>query len=122
VGCLRINDMRGGDPVATRTCCHLISLDITQCNDRSVPKLSQNDEVERPRATGAAGPSYSAGSRGPQHAAPRKSALMILGRRHHSLKKMMSVGAIELAAQHAAVLEISGQSGTGMDRCDRASL
>jgi hypothetical protein len=40
----------------------------------------------------------------------------------HSLKKMMTVGAIELAALHAAGLEIAGQRGTGMDRCDRASL
>src|SRR5215470_2351776 len=42
VGCLRINDMRGVFPIATRTCCHLISLDITQCHERTVPKLSQN--------------------------------------------------------------------------------
>src|ERR1700739_4733889 len=41
VGCLQINDMRAGSPIATRTCCHLISLDITQCHDRTVPKLSQ---------------------------------------------------------------------------------
>jgi hypothetical protein len=41
VGCLRINDMRAAPPIATRTCCHLISLDITQCHDRTVPKLSQ---------------------------------------------------------------------------------
>src|SRR6516162_1049547 len=41
VGCLRINDMRAGSPIASRTCCHLISLDITQCHDRTVPKLSQ---------------------------------------------------------------------------------
>src|SRR5262249_14282223 len=41
VGCLRINDMRAVPPIATGTCCHLISLDITQCHDRTVPKLSQ---------------------------------------------------------------------------------
>src|SRR5262245_12191660 len=41
VGCLRIKDMRVGPPTATRTWCHLISLDITQCHGRTVPKLSQ---------------------------------------------------------------------------------
>src|SRR5262249_42777712 len=41
VGCLQINDMRAGPPIATRTYCHLISLDITQCHGRAVPKLSQ---------------------------------------------------------------------------------
>jgi len=41
VGCLWINDMRAVPPIATRTCCHLISLDITQCHSRTVPKLSQ---------------------------------------------------------------------------------
>src|SRR6516165_4828743 len=41
VGCLRINDIGAVWPIATRTCCHLISLDITQCHDRTVPKLSQ---------------------------------------------------------------------------------
>src|SRR5262250_1556103 len=35
VGCLRINDMRAGPPIATRTCCHLISIDITQCHGRT---------------------------------------------------------------------------------------
>ncbi len=34
--------MRALPPSATRTCCHLISLDITQCHDRTVPKLSQH--------------------------------------------------------------------------------
>jgi hypothetical protein len=29
VGCLQINDMRAVHPIATRTCCHLISLDIS---------------------------------------------------------------------------------------------
>ena len=41
VGCLRINDMRAVPPIATSTCCHLISLDIKRCHDRTVPKLSQ---------------------------------------------------------------------------------
>ena len=41
VGCLQIKHMRAVPPIATRTCCHLISLDITQCHGRSVPKLSQ---------------------------------------------------------------------------------
>jgi hypothetical protein len=43
VGCLRINDMRAVPSSATRACCHLVSLDITQCNDRTVPRLSQAD-------------------------------------------------------------------------------
>src|ERR1700732_436100 len=38
---LQINDMRDRFPVATRTCYHVISLDITQRHDRTVPKLSQ---------------------------------------------------------------------------------
>jgi hypothetical protein len=46
VGCLRINDMRAVPPIATRTCCHLISLDITQCHGRTVPKLSQRSLPE----------------------------------------------------------------------------
>jgi len=41
VGSLQINDMRAVPSIATTTCCHLISLDITQCHDRTVPKLSQ---------------------------------------------------------------------------------
>jgi hypothetical protein len=45
----------------------------------------------------------------------------IVRRRRHSLKKVITVGAVELAAQHAAVLEISGQTGRGMGHCDRAS-
>jgi hypothetical protein len=38
---LRINGMRVQIPIATGTCCHVISLDITQCHDLTVPKLSQ---------------------------------------------------------------------------------
>src|SRR5215831_16126703 len=41
VGCLRINDMRAECPIATRTSYHAMSFDITQCHDRTVPKLSQ---------------------------------------------------------------------------------
>jgi len=41
VGDLRINDMRAGSPVATGTSYHVMSFDITQCHDRTVPKLSQ---------------------------------------------------------------------------------
>jgi hypothetical protein len=37
----RINDMRAGFPVATGTYYHVMSLDITQCHDPIVPKLSQ---------------------------------------------------------------------------------
>src|ERR1700740_961921 len=39
--------MRAVPPLATRACCHLISLDITQCHDRTVPKLSQLANSER---------------------------------------------------------------------------
>src|ERR1700733_1173823 len=38
---LRINDMRAEAPIATGTWYHVMSLDITQCHFRSVPKLSQ---------------------------------------------------------------------------------
>jgi hypothetical protein len=38
---LLINSMRDRFPVATRTCYHAVSLDITQCHARSVPGLSQ---------------------------------------------------------------------------------
>src|SRR5207302_4609544 len=38
---LRINDMRAWIPIATRTCYHVMSFDITQCHDRTAPKLSQ---------------------------------------------------------------------------------
>ena len=38
---LRINDMRGGFPIATGTWYHVMSFDITQCHELSVPKLSQ---------------------------------------------------------------------------------
>ena len=67
VGCLQINDMRAGFLIATRTCCHLISLDITQC--RSVTSaLSQNC----PSGAGMAGRRLSAGAehsmRGPSAA------------------------------------------------------
>src|SRR5258708_39268155 len=41
VGCLRINDMRAVSPIATRTWYHVMSFDITQCHERTVPKLSQ---------------------------------------------------------------------------------
>jgi len=41
VGCLRINDMRVQFPIATSTWYHAMSLDITECHERSVPKLSQ---------------------------------------------------------------------------------
>src|SRR5882762_10610145 len=41
VGCLRINDMRAVSPIATRTCYHVMSFDITLCHARTVPKLSQ---------------------------------------------------------------------------------
>jgi len=34
--------MRGEFPVATATWYHVMSLDITQCHDRTVPKLSQH--------------------------------------------------------------------------------
>ena len=40
VGGLRINDIGAEFLVATRTCYHVMSLDITQCHDRTVPKLS----------------------------------------------------------------------------------
>ena len=35
------HDLRAEAPIATRTCCHVMSFDITQCHDRTVPKLSQ---------------------------------------------------------------------------------
>src|ERR1700728_2737408 len=38
---LRINDMRAETPIATGTWYHVMSLDITQCHDLTVPKLSQ---------------------------------------------------------------------------------
>src|SRR5882762_1759051 len=41
VGCLRINVMRAVSPIATRTSYHVMSFDITQCHDPTVPKLSQ---------------------------------------------------------------------------------
>ena len=41
VGGLRINDMRVVSPIATRACYHVMSLDITPCHERTVPKLSQ---------------------------------------------------------------------------------
>ena len=49
VGCLR--DMRVPFPIATRTCYHPMSPDITQCHDRTVPKLSQlaTPSVSAPR-------------------------------------------------------------------------
>ena len=56
----------------------------------------------------------------PQTHRNSRSPSTIVRRRRHSLKEMMPVGAIEPAAQHAAVLEISGQRGMGMGRCDRA--
>ena len=37
---LRINDMRVHFPIATGTWCHVMSFDITQCHDLTVPKLS----------------------------------------------------------------------------------
>jgi hypothetical protein len=40
VGCLQINDMRVEFPIATGTCYHVMSRDITQCHFRSVPKMS----------------------------------------------------------------------------------
>ena len=44
---LRINDMRAWIPIATRTCYHVMSFDITQCHERTVPKLSQEAACER---------------------------------------------------------------------------
>jgi hypothetical protein len=38
---LRINDMQAEIPIATDTWYHVMSLDITQCHDLSVPKLPQ---------------------------------------------------------------------------------
>jgi hypothetical protein len=38
---LRINHMRAMMPIATGTWYHVMSFDITQCHDRSVPKMSQ---------------------------------------------------------------------------------
>jgi hypothetical protein len=35
--------MRVEFPIATRTCYHVMSLDISQCHERTVPKLSQVD-------------------------------------------------------------------------------
>ena len=46
VGCLQINDMRVEFPIATGTWYHVMSLDITQCHERSVPKLSQLRDCE----------------------------------------------------------------------------
>jgi hypothetical protein len=34
----------------------------------------------------------------------------------------MAIGTVKLSAEHAAVFEIYGLSGTGKDRCDRAFL
>ena len=41
VGSLQINDMRAETPIATGTWYHVMSLDITQCHDLTVPKLAQ---------------------------------------------------------------------------------
>jgi hypothetical protein len=49
VGCLQINDMRVDFPIATGGWHHVMSFDITQCHDRTVPKLSR-----RPLSRGAA--------------------------------------------------------------------
>jgi hypothetical protein len=38
---LRINHMRAELPIATSTWYHVMSRDITQCHDPSVPELSQ---------------------------------------------------------------------------------
>jgi hypothetical protein len=38
---LRINDMRAQFPIATGIWYHVMSFDITQCHERSVPELSQ---------------------------------------------------------------------------------
>jgi hypothetical protein len=56
VGCLQINDMRGELLIATRTCCHLVSLGITQCHDPVVPKLSQRHPDARSPTASAAFP------------------------------------------------------------------
>src|SRR2546421_513107 len=37
--------MRAGSPIATGTWHHVMSLDITQCHDRSVPGVSQADDL-----------------------------------------------------------------------------
>jgi hypothetical protein len=39
----------------------------------------------------------------------------------HSLKEVIAVGAIELAGEHATMLETGGQSRRGKGHCDRAS-
>ena len=46
---LRINDMRADSPIATGICYHVVSRDITQCHDPTVPKLSQR-QLSRPAA------------------------------------------------------------------------
>src|SRR5262245_12602225 len=44
----------------------------------------------------------------------------VVRRRHHSLKKVMSVGAVVFASEHAAVPKICGQRHTGRGHCGRA--
>ena len=53
VGCLRINDMRVEFPIATGTWYQVMSLDIKQCHERSVPKLSQLRACESDAALAA---------------------------------------------------------------------
>ena len=45
----------------------------------------------------------------------------VVRQQDHSLKEVIAVGAIELAGEHATVLETGGQSRRGKDRYDRAS-
>src|SRR5262249_23223607 len=44
---LRINRMRGQTPFTRGAWYHLMSFDITQCHDRSVPELSQRPGIHR---------------------------------------------------------------------------
>jgi hypothetical protein len=46
VGCLRINEMRAQFPIATGTWYHVMSFDITQCHERSIPGMSQTDNLK----------------------------------------------------------------------------
>jgi len=52
---------------------------------------------------------------------PRVSLQSIVRQFLQSLKEVVAIGAVELAAQHATVLETDGRNRRGMDRCGRAS-
>src|SRR5205807_6000069 len=50
VGCLQINDMRVGFPIATGSWYHVMSRDITRRHELTVPELSQSPLSDPDRA------------------------------------------------------------------------